>query len=364
MMNFKSVTNSEPQVRSNPALRQVNEQSGFQKRLSALLEPTPLPFPTFQIAKEGSQFALRQHPHYAWIRPARLRPQWLVLSDDLPLMIVDSRDSRRTYSIRIPFDKRRVQHTGPIVCEAAWDPQDHILWIWDVIVWERAVVWNTVPYSRRWELVKEVVAHILDCGHPMSDAEVSVPTWQTLASLKELQDLDPAMSIDFQPEKAGQRRHVFLIQHNGPAFRPESHAERQMVALANAKLVKKSLPIPPALPIARKHVDTPPQPIIVKEPVVESAPAPAPAPSPSSSKVSSSTEKHTVGRIHKDTYSKLPDTYRIRSVVDSSDLGLAAVRSLAMSKQLRLALQSAESVLCELQWFEPFQKYEIKKIYT
>jgi hypothetical protein len=180
--------------------------------------------------------------------------------------------------------------------------------------------------------------------------------------LKELQDFDPAMSIDFQPEKAGQRRHVFLIQHNGPAFRPESHAERQMVALANAKLVKKSLPIPPSLPIAQKQVVTPPQPIIVKEPVVESAPAPTPT--PSSSKVSSSTEKHTVGRIHKDTYSKLPDTYRIRSVVDSSDLGLAAVRSLAMSKQLRLALQTADSVLCELQWFEPFQKYEIKKIHT
>lgn len=310
MMNFKSVTNSEPQVRSNPALRQVNEQSGFQKRLSALLEPTPLPFPTYQIAKEGSQYPLSQHPHYAWVRPARLRPQWLVLSDDLPLMIVDSRDSRRTYSIRIPFDKRRVQHTGPIVCEAAWDPQDHILWIWDVIVWERAVVWNTFPYSRRWELVKEVVGHILDCGHPMSDAEVSVPTWQSLASLKELQDLDPAMSVDFQPEKAGQRRHVFLIQHNGPAFRPESHAERQMVALANSKLVKKPVHTPPAIPIAPATTAG-----IVKPVIVEEAPAPAPAPAaaPPLPSKQVSTEKHTVGRIQKDTYSKLPDTSRMPS---------------------------------------------------
>ena len=355
MLNFKSVTNSEPQIRSNPALRPVSDTSGFQKRLSALLEPTPLPFPTFQIAKEGSQYPLSQHPHYAWVRPARLRPQWLVLTDELPLMIVDSRDSRRTYSIRIPFDKRRVQQTGPIVCEAAWDPQDHILWIWDVVVWERAVIWNTLPYSRRWELVKEVVAHILDCGHPMSDAEVSVPTWQTLASMKEFRDLDPAMSVDFQPEKAGQRRHVFLIKHNGPAFRPESHAERQMVALANSKIVKKPAPIA-AKVVATAPVEASP---IVQEPTVTSKPVvPAAAPSVNTS------EKQTVGRIHKDTYSKLPDSYRICSIVDNTDLGLAAIRSLAMSKQLRIALQTNESALCDIQWFEPFQKYEVKRVHT
>lgn len=362
MLNFKSVTSSEPQIRSNPALRHVSEQSGFQKRLSALLEPTPLPFPTFQIVKEGSQFPLSQHPHYAWIRPARLRSQWLVLSDELPLMIVDSRDNRRMYSIRIPFDKRRVQHTGPIVCEAAWDPQDHILWIWDVLIWERAVVWNTMPYSRRWDLVKTVVGQILDCGHPMSDAEVSVPTWQTLASLKELQDLDPAMTIDFQPEKAGQRRQVFLIKHDGPAFRPESHAERQMVALAHAKLVKKPLPIPPALPTVQT-VQT------VSKPVQSVAVAPPSPPNPveeTSSQPSKQNDPtlHTVGRIQKDTYSKLPDTYRIRSVSDNQDLGLAAIRSLAMSKQLRVTLQTAESVLCSIQWFEPFQKYEVKKLHV
>lgn len=364
MLNFKSVTSSEPQIRSNPALRHVSEQSGFQKRLSALLEPTPLPFPTFQIVKEGSQFPLSQHPHYAWIRPARLRSQWLILTDELPLMIVDSRDSRRIYSIRIPFDKRRVQHTGPIVCEAAWDPQDHILWIWDVIVWERAVVWNTIPYSRRWELVKTVVGQILDCGHPMSDAEVSVPTWQSLASLKELQDLDPAMSIDFQPEQAGKRRQVFLIKHDGPAFKPESHAERQMVALAHAKIIKKPLPIPPALPTVQTTLPQPAQPILPSNPIQQPPSPPSSVLEEVSPSKQNQTHTHTIGRIQKDTYSKLPDTYRIRSVPDHEDLGLAAIRSLAMSKQLRVALQTAESVLCTIQWFEPFQKYEVKKLHT
>ena len=360
MLNYKSVSNSAPQIRSNPALRNA---SGFHEKLSMFLEPFPLPFPTFQIVKESTEPVLSQHPHYAWVRPAHLRSQWLIIADGLPILMMDPKDHSRLSSIRVPFDKARVQHIGPIVCEGAWDAQDHILWIWDVVVWERAIVWNTMPYSRRWELVKEVVAHILDCGHPMSDAEVSVPTWQTLASMKEFRDLDPAMSVDFQPEKAGQRRHVFLIKHDGPAFRPESHAERQMVALANSKLVKKPLPI--ASKVATPAAAPVQQPIVLESPVVSKpVAAPAPAPPPSPPPPVAAVEKQTVGRIHKDTYSKLPDSYRIRSIVDGSDLGLAAIKSLAMSKQLRIALQTNESALCDIQWFEPFQKYEVKKVHT
>jgi len=230
MLNYKSVTNSEPQIRSNPALRHVSSHSGFHKRLSSLMESTPLPFPTFQIVKDNSKPVLENHAHYAWVRPSYLRSQWLVLNDTMPLVLWDQRDEARVNSLRVPFDKKRIQDVGTVVCEAAWDAQDHILYIWDVIVWERSVVWNTMPYSKRWDLVKEVVGKILDCGHPMSDAEIRVPTWESLAQVAERTDLDPATSIDFQPEKAAQRRRIFLIQDEGVKFRPTSHAERKMVA--------------------------------------------------------------------------------------------------------------------------------------
>ncbi len=121
MFNYKSVTSSEPQIRSRPALRQISERSGFQKRISTLLEPTPLPFPTFQIMKETSQPTIQQQKMYAWVRPAHLRSQLCVLSAEFPLLCMDSKNTDRLYSLRIPFDKNFVQRFGPIVCETAWD---------------------------------------------------------------------------------------------------------------------------------------------------------------------------------------------------------------------------------------------------
>jgi hypothetical protein len=350
MLNFKSVTSSEPQIRSNPALRHVNPKSGFQKRISTLLEPTPLPFPTFQFVKEASQTALSNHTYYAWVRPAHLRPQWLILTDDMPLLLVDSRDTTRMFSMRIPFDKRRIQHTGPIICEAAWDAQDHVLWIWDVVVWERQAIWSVVPYSQRWAHVKEVVGKILDCGHPMSDAEVRVPEWITLKELMTSPEIDTAQVIDFQPEAPGQRRHVFRPANTDTEFKPVNYAERKMVATAAvSRAVPAVAPAPAPAPVA---------PVSIPKLVV----APAIEPKPVSGAVEQPTEKPTVARIRKDTSSKLPDTY-ILETVGGESLGLAAVRSLAMSKKLQTALVSNDSALVDIKWFEPFSKYEVRAVH-
>jgi hypothetical protein len=348
MLNYKSVRSSEPQIRSNPALRHVSSKSGFQKRLTTLLEPMQLPFPTFQIVKEPSQNTLQQHQYYGWVRPAHLRCQWLVLTDDMPLMMVDPRDSSRMFSIRVPFDKFRVQQIGPLILEGAWDAQDHVLWIWDVVVWEKATVWNTLNYSKRWELVKKVVGEILDCGHPMSDAEVKVPTWETLGDLLKREEFDPATSVEFQPEKAGQRRQLFVVRDEGVKFKPTTHAERKMVA------------------------DRAPSGCAIQvEEVIASTSAPTPAPSnvtvslerpPKKEKSSSqqpSEEKKV--KLQKDTLSKLPDTYRVIDT-DGQDLGLAAIRSLGMSKELRELFKTAEQVAVIVRWYEPFQKYEVRQL--
>ncbi len=364
MFNYKSVTNSEPQIRSNPALRHVNEKSGFQKRLSTLLEPTPLPFPTFQIMKEGSQTGIQQFKHYAWIRPAHIRPQWLVLSADLPLILVDPRNPERLWSLRIPFDKKRAQSVGPIVCEAAWDAQEHILWIWDVVVWEKQVIWSTLAYSQRWDIVKEVVGTILDCGHPMSDAEVRVPDWKSLSEVAALGDLDPAKSIEFQPEKAGQRRHVFLVRDEGAKFKAQTHAERKMVAEGGPKIhnpnkekqrqqqqqqqqqhqqQKKSVPITVDSSISTATVN--PKPI---EKNYTTVPHPT---------------DPTVARIKKDEYSKLPDAYQLEDLTTGKSFGLPAIRSLEISKILRESLKTKESCIVDIQWYEPFRKFEVRRVH-
>jgi hypothetical protein len=337
MLNYKSVRSSEPQIRSNPALRRIGDSSGFQKRLSTLLEPISIPFPTFQIAKEGSELGLSNHIHYAWVRPAHLRSQKIVLVDGMPLLLLDNRDSSRLFSLRIPFDKKSVQHSGPIILEGAWDAQDHILWIWDVLVWEKQTVWSYMSYSKRWEILKKIVSEIMDCGHPMSDAEVKIPTWQSLSNIATLQELDPSTSIEFQPEKAGQRRQLFLIKDQGVKFIPKTHHERKQ--FSEEKTVEE------------------------KSKFVEQQPQQQPQPQPQL--LQEKKEKQTIARLYKDTIYKLPDTYRLKAIPDEKeDLGIAAIRSIETSKRLREIFKSSDSVIVDIQWVEPFQKYEIKKIHS
>jgi len=367
MLNYQSVRSSEPQIRSNPALRPVNEKSGFQKRLSTLLEPTPLPFPTFQLVKEASCSVLEKQQLYAWVRPSHLRSQWLVLADGFPTMLLDPKHTSRLSSIRIPFDKQRVQLAGPVVCEAAWDAQDHILWIWDVVVWEKQVIWDRMPYSERWELVKTVFGTILDCGHPMSDAEVRVPTWLSLAELEQLPGLDPAYSVEFQPEKAGSRRHLYLVQNDSVKFKATRYHERKMVAeevpLTNPKKqnVFSITSITSNSSYGFVEDNFPDLPVVNVKPVEQSV-APVETTLDSSITTDQPIVKHTVARIRKDPTSRIPDTYRLESLQGEA-LGLAAIRSLAMSKQLREAFQVAtDSLVVDVQWYEPFHKYEVKQV--
>jgi hypothetical protein len=318
------------QIRSNPALRHVSEKSGFQKRLSTLLEPMQLPFPTYQYLKDTHQSFLQQYVFYAWVRPAHLRSQWLILDEEMPLLMLDQRDYSRLYSLRIPFDKKKIQKSGPVILEGAWDAQDHILYIWDVVVWEKEVIWSTKEYSKRWELLKMVVDSILDCGHPMSDAEVRLPVWESLQKLSTRQEIDPSTVIDFQPEKAGQRKFILRFNDNN-VYKPTTHHERKMIA---EETKPKPIPIPP-------------------QPKEESKPTP---------KVQQQNEI-VVAHLAKDTICKLPDTYRLTSL-SGEDLGIAAIRSIDMSKRLRDAIKTSPTLLVDIQWYQPFQKYQIKSIHS
>jgi hypothetical protein len=351
MLNYQSVRSSEPQVRSNPALRQLGTKSGFQKRLCTLLEPTPLPFPTFQIVKEASQQTLQSQQLYAWIRPSHLRSQWLVLADGFPALLHDPKHEDRISSLRISFDKKQVQLVGPIVCEAAWDAQDHILWIFDIVVWEKQMIWNKMAYSNRWELIKKVFGTVLDHGHPMSDAELRIPNWISLSDLAALPSIDPAMSIEFQPEKAGQRRQLLLLRDEGIQFKPMNHHERKMVAEQKPHIKKvypvKQQPKQCAIVLDEEHslpkeIYTPAK----EEPVQEGVKQPV---------------HPTTCKLYKDKTSRTPDTYRLESTTGEA-LGLAAIRSLELSKQLRESLAVHESIVVGVVWYEPFQKYEVKRI--
>jgi hypothetical protein len=184
---------------------------------------------------------------------------------------------------------------------------------------------------------------LIETNHPSSDAEIRLPDWQSLEQMKQHIDLDSASSIEFQPERAGQRRLLFVIRDDAIAYKPQSHHERKMDSQGGPIQYKPE----------HRQKQQPPKPVVVAAPVS----------APILPTVVESTERQRIGRLKKDTFSNLPDTYRLESM-HGDDLGLAAIRSLEISKQLREKCKTSDSVLVDILWFEPFQKYEVKKVHT
>jgi len=312
MLKHTSVGSSTPQVRNPGGLRKFKSPVDYSGLLNSL------PFPTNQLVRENTQAILERHQFYAWKRPAHLRPQWMILSDKSPCILVDSRNGT-VWSLKFPYDTRHVQKVGPIVCEAAYDSQEAPLWIWDVLVWEKNDVWSSLPYSRRWELLQVQIRPLIQENSPMCDITIKYPEW---TSVKNLSEPEVGYSVEFQPEKPGNKRFVWVFPKKADTFHPANYHERKMVS----EVVEKVHDLP------KKIV----------EKVVSNA-------------------KQTCGILVKDKLSKLPDTYILTSE-SGEDLGLAAIRSMDMSVALRTRLMKESELKVELQWYEAFQKYEVTKI--
>lgn len=339
MLKFTSVRSSEPQVRNPTGLKKQSPNSGFHKTITNLLEPMPLPFPSYQIVKDSTATILSKHQFYAWKRPAHLRPHWLVLSDLGQAVLVDPRDTTRVFTIKFPFDVRRVQHCGPIVCEGAYDAQEATLYVWDILVWEKEEIYTRQNYSERWKLLQHIATTILDANHPNSEIRIQLPVWESLSAVSGVVP-EKEYAVEFQPEKAGQRRFLWLAPKKAETYRPQTHHERAMVA-KNA-IEPKSMFVEDPEPETSE---------VVLEPdiaVVQEQKPTAP-------------KTYTQGMLKKDTRSKLPDSYILTSLSGEA-LGLPAIRRIDLSKHLRIHFTTHESCTVVIQWYEPFQKYEIRSI--
>lgn len=344
MLKHTSVRSSMPQVRNPVGLRHLPANSGFQKTLTNLLEPIPLPFPTFQFVKETSQSILDKHTFYAWKRPSKLRSQFIVLSDLLPPIIVDPRDHSKASSLKFPVQNYPLQKVGPIILEGSYDTQEYTLWIWDVLVWEKAEIWSTHSYSKRWDILLQIYDQILQPNHALCEINIKLPSWISLQQCILEGVPEKEYSVEFQPEKAGQRR--FLWNYSGPkqTFIPTTYHERAMVA-KEAEVLQKKIE---EKQVQEKQVqETQPQ---VQEKQVQE-------------KKMKQYVQQCVATLSKDKLSKLPDTYKATNE-KGEDLGIVAIRNMAMSKSLRETFQVNQVCKVELQWYEQFQKYEVKKILT
>lgn len=326
MLKHTSVGSSTPQVRNPTSLRKFK----ISDAVAGLVEPLPF---TSQLVKDISKNLLEKHQFYAWKRPSNLRSHWLVLTDTSPAIMVDTRNSTSTWSLKFPYDTRQIQKVGTVICEAAWSPQDATLWIWDLVRWDGHDLWSTTPYSKRWELLQTLLRPMIHEHHPVCDISIKYPSWISLKDLLKETD-EPGYSIDFQPEKAGQRRLAWLIPKKADTFHPENFHERKMVSQTTCAIIPDDEPLalpPPTKPTAEI------QPAVVNQ------------------------GGHTIAILTKDKISKLPDTYKLRSE-SGEDLGLAAVRSMDMSGLLRKAILNKSECKVEIRWYDSFQKYEVKKI--
>jgi hypothetical protein len=335
MLKHTSVGSSTPQVRTGAGMRKFNtDMSSYTHILDSMI------FPTYNIVKETSQKNLEQNTYHVWKRPAHLRSHWLILSDKSPAILVDIRNSDNVYSLKFPYDTRQIQKIGPIVFEAAYDSQEATLWIWDLVIFEQKNIWSSLPYSKRWDILQKQIRPLIYDSHPMCDIRISYPNWKTTKDFLNEQD-EVGYSYEFQPETAGQKRLLWLIPKKNDTFKASNFHEREMISHTTCIIIPDKDDIqspvkPDTLPIKKKIekvVD-----VELKE---------------------KQTNKVSIGYIIKDKLSKLPDTYKLKSE-SGEDLGLAAIRSMEMSSRLRSI--GSEECKVELQWYEPFQKYEVRSI--
>jgi hypothetical protein len=328
MLKHTSVGSSTPQVRSRTGMRPFKtDMTPYENILESMV------FPSYNIIKETSQRSLEQNYYHVWKRPAHLRAHWLILSDTSPALLVDIRNSDNVYSLKFPYDTRQTQKLGPIVCEAAYDSQEATLWIWDLVFLEQKNLWSTLPYSKRWDLLQKVVRPLIYDLHPMCDIRIMYPDWMLIKNFV-LETDEVGYSYEFQPETAGQKRLLWLLPKINTTFRAANFHEREMISHTTCAIIPdEDEPVRATVPAA----------VVPKKEVV----------------VKEKQRDVILGVIVKDKLSKLPDTYNLKSE-SGENLGLAAIRSMEMSSKLRQI--GPEGCCVELQWYEPFQKYEVRRM--
>jgi hypothetical protein len=146
-----------------------------------------------------------------------------------------------------------------------------------------------------------------------------------------LESEEVGYSYEFQPESAGQKRLLWLVPKKNDTFKAANFHEREMISHTTCAIIPDDLPVKETVVIKTILVD----------------------------KTKKEKQKTLTAMLFKDKLSKLPDTYKLKTET-GEDLGLAAIRSMEMSSKLRNV--GPEGYCVELQWYEPFQKYEVRQI--
>lgn len=367
-MTHVSVRSSEIQVRTKPALRLCPRP--LQKSVWTFLQSKQIPLVLENGLRSNGAVALSSRVFYGWRRLAHLRSSFLYMEEGQPVVMIPphSKEGDKAWTLRIPVNHRALAQVGPVLCECYWDSVDHDLVVSDVIYYNKTVVWETEDFSERFQRLVEIVqGGILQTTHEYSDCMVSVPQYETLGAAAQWQMDDDAFCAVFQPEDRGMRRFRWVRErsdgreatlarsktasdHKDRQERnhPQEYKEKvdQKPNYASA-VGKKSLPTAPPLAKAQApsiQSDSEDEPVIIKTKVTTAQAKP--------------TDGITLCTLRLDTKNPLPDSYILQGP-NGADYGVAAVRSLFISLDLREKLKTKDAVQVQVAWYEPFRKYEV-----
>lgn len=400
MMNYRPINSSTFQVRTQAVVHKCNH--GFQKSVLQFLKTVQLPQSTYQIIREELYSILSKFPFYTWTRPSYCRPMWFIVKEDSPCILMDMKNPEKMFTTKIPVHSHGLQTHGPIIGECYYDHQDRKLYVFDILYMNQENLYETRPYRERYNSLKTLFQKVLVPKHPSVQLEIIVPKMNSIESILHLQELDPAMAIEFQPDIQGKKRFIFLYREETRGVIPEfvmrvpEHMKHQKTGYGTARIAVKNTMeataernrgflVPQSAPSVKPKYETrePFKPefkkeiqIIKPEPKKKDSPVFVPAAVPAN--VIVPLQKHmatnpikkdkhfisdqlktcTEAYCKKDTKSKLTDCYVLQTK-DGESLGLASLRKLDISLQVRNLLADHESILVQIRWHEPFEKFEI-----
>jgi hypothetical protein len=390
MMTHRSIKSSEVHVRTKPALRMC--QPSFQKVVCDFLKRKNIPQVTEHGLRSNGEGALSSKVFYAWRRLAHLRGCFLYMAEGEAVALVPpfsnsadaNRPDKKAWTIRVPINHRLLASVGPVICEAYWDPMDHDLTINDVLYYNKEFIWDSHDFSERYQLLHTIVNEVIQNTGDYSDCTVSLPPYEKLEEAARWDD-DKTFCVVFQPEDRGSRRFRFWSgtheQRPDRQPRPERsdkpprrhmqiQSDDESESDAQDHLLKSTHPIPMMLP--KQGIQNDPDGVALD--MISDFYSKLPAPTPTVTKLVKknnpivNTQDGTIECILElDTKNPLPDVYKLRTAAadgdKGTDYGVAAVRSLALSLEIRSMLKAGNKALCvDAAWYAPFKKWEVVKV--
>jgi hypothetical protein len=246
------------------------------------------------------------------------------------------------------------------VFECLLDENDRILWIVDILHSKGVNLVKTNDFLKRYELSQRILTSCIQSHSVLQSCEVRLAPWKQLCEMKTWTPT-PKCCVEMACMSPDSRR--FVWRPPPPEIKKSQWDEE--VVVAPKKVVNKP-------PYQNQHnqqnqqsnicqiVDEPevvveqPKPIVSQKPVV--------IPKPYTPHVRQSIPKnYTIAYCSKDTKITGPDLY-VLEFTDGTQLGSAAIRTMSTRLALRSAITKSPKVLVNIEWYENFNKYEIKSI--